>query len=54
MERPYCVLVVTMWFINLKSAVYRIRFKSRHCNDRKQSRLTPEIASFHGVTVAMT
>ncbi|NEP91249.1 MAG: hypothetical protein F6K18_33065 [Okeania sp. SIO2C2] len=24
-----------------------------HCDDRKQSRSTPEIASFHGVTVTM-
>jgi len=25
MERPYKILVVTMWFIDLKSAVYQIR-----------------------------
>ncbi len=35
-----------------KSRSNIIRMKNRHCDDRKQSPRTLEIASFHGVTVA--
>jgi len=29
MERPYKVLIVAMWFINLKNAVRKVGVKSR-------------------------